>query len=177
MDLEEKFLQSIEIYSGSILNLHRARVELPNGREAEREIVEHSGGVAVVAGTPDGEIVLVKQFRSPAGEVLLELPAGKLEDGEEPMACAARELKEETGFYGGNFVRICSFYTSPGYSDEVIYLYRAEGCSSGSAELEENEFLEVVLVDPEDIVEIIREGQVRDSKTIIGLLAYLRGDL
>lgn len=177
MELKEKQLDTTEIYAGKILNLRRDRILLPGGSEADREIVEHSGGVAVVAVAPGGEIVLVKQYRTPAEEILLELPAGKLEVGEDPVDCAKRELREETGYRAGSFNKICSFYTSPGYSDEIIHLYRAEDCRPGSMELEENEFLEVVLLDPAEIPEIISGGRVCDSKTIIGLLAFCRGDL
>ena len=117
MLLEEKCLKSERIYSGKILNLRRDIVELPNGQQASREVVEHSGAIGVVALEGDGRVYLVRQYRYPIGQITLEIPAGKLEEGEDPLDCARRELKEETGIEAKRWEPLLTFYTTPGFSN------------------------------------------------------------
>ncbi|MFW5787476.1 MAG: NUDIX hydrolase [Halanaerobiales bacterium] len=170
----EKTINSKMIYQGKILNLRKDKVQLPDGNNSQREVIEHSGGVTILPITEEGRIVMVKQFRKPAGKVLMELPAGKLEKNETPKDCAWRELREETSFRAKKLEKICSFYTTPGYSSEKLYLYKASKLSfDESAEPEEGEFIERFYLEPEKILEYIRSDLIQDGKTLIGLLYFL----
>nr|WP_066635522.1 NUDIX hydrolase [Desulfolucanica intricata] len=170
-DLIEKTIDSKVIYQGKILNLRLDTVTLPNGNTGAREIVEHSGAVAIVAITDDQKVVLVKQYRHPVGEVLLELPAGKLESGENPLQCARRELKEETGWEAAEWIELTTFYTSPGFSNEKMYLYLAKNLSYTGQKLDEDEFVQVILMTLDDAVQRVLSGEIHDSKSIAGILA------
>ena len=141
MELTEKTLTREYIYRGKILNLRRDTAELPNGETAAREVVEHHGGVTIAAVTEDDELLFVRQFRYPQGELLLELPAGKLEAGEDPLSAAVRELREETGAEAARVYSLGWFYVSPGYTTERLYLYAAEGLTFHSQSLDADEFL------------------------------------
>ncbi len=174
---KEKTITSQNIYKGKILNLRVDEIELPDGRNSKREIVEHSGGVTIIAITDDNEILLVKQYRKPAEDVLLEIPAGKLEPGEAPLSCAKRELVEETGYQTDEIKKLFSFYTSPGYSNEIIHLFIARGLTFIGQDTDSDEFIEVVKIKKQEIMGLINSGKIRDSKTIIGLLRFLRGDI
>ena len=174
---KEKTITSENIYKGKILNLRVDEIELPDGRNSVREIVEHSGGVTIIAITDDNEILLVKQYRKPAEDVLLEIPAGKLEDGEVPLSCAKRELVEETGYQTNEINKLFSFYTSPGYSNEIIHIFIARGLTFIGQNPDNDEFIEVVKIKKQEIMELINNGKIKDSKTIIGLLRFLRGDI
>lgn len=167
-NLREIFLSSERIYDGKMVNLRRDTVRLPNGREASREVVEHPGAVAVVPVLPDGRILLVRQFRHPVGKVLLEIPAGKLDPGEDPDHCASRELEEETGFRAGTLLRKASIFTGPGFTDEVIHLYLARDLERTKMNPDDDEFLEPGAYTPEELRRMIREGTVCDAKTISG---------
>ena len=171
--VNEKTVERKSIYKGRIINLRVDKVLLPDGREAFREIVEHPGAVAVVPVLPDGKIVLVSQFRKPVEETLLEIPAGKLESGEDAEKCAERELEEETGFRAGKLEKLASFFPSPGFSDERIHLFEAGELQKGIKNTEHDEFIEVVCLTVPEILKLIREGKIKDAKTIIGILWHL----
>ncbi len=173
MELYEKTIKTEIIYKGKIINLRKDRVELPDGRVSSREIVEHAGGVTIIAINDDNEIILVEQYRKPADKILLELPAGKLEKGEKTFDCAKRELLEETGYSSNNFKKICSFYTTPGFSDEILHLYIAKNISFSEQNPDSDEFINVVKIKVDEIHRYIVEGKIIDAKTILGLLFFL----
>lgn len=176
MDLEEKTINKKEIYAGNIINLRYDEVLTPAGNKVGREIVEHSGGVTIIAIRNDDKILLVEQFRKPTEECLLELPAGKLEEDEDPLECAKRELIEETGYQAGEIEHLFSFYTSPGFCDEVLHLYIARDLKEVGIDPDEDENIIIHTIERSDILGLIEGGEVKDSKTIIGLLYYLVGD-
>ncbi len=171
--MDEKTVERKYVHKGRIINLRVDKVLLPNGREALREIVEHPGAVAVVPVLPDGRIVLVRQFRKPVEEALLEIPAGKLEKGENAETCAMRELKEETGFRAGKLEKILRFFPSPGFSDECIHLFKATELQKGEKNTEHDELIETVFLSASEIVKLIEEGKIKDGKTIIGTFYLL----
>lgn len=170
MIVEEKTLSSEKIYNGKIINVRVDTVELPEHKYQKREIVEHSGGVTIAAYTENKKILLVKQFRKPAEEVLWELPAGKLEFGEDPKTCAIRELKEETGYEALNVKHLNSFYTSPGFCTEIIHLFMATEMTKGEVNLDDGEYVEFFEIDMQEAINMIKTGQIKDSKTITGIL-------
>ena len=168
--MDERTLKSERIYEGKILNLRVDTVELPDKKYSKREIVEHAGAAAVVPLTKDGRVVLVKQFRKPVEAELYEIPAGRLETKEQPEACAARELGEETGYTTDALEKLIVYYTSPGFSNEAIHIYAARDLVEGKADPDEDEYLEVFHFTMEEALTMIREGEIKDSKTIVGLL-------
>jgi ADP-ribose pyrophosphatase len=137
--------------------------------EAEREVVLHRGAVAMVALDTDGEVFLVRQYRHAPGKDLVEVPAGKLAEGEDPQQCARRELMEEIGYDAGEWVKLASFYTSPGFSDEMLHLYLARDLRPGKADPDEDEFLEIMHVPLAEALSMVSRGEIEDSKTIAGL--------
>jgi len=167
----EKTLDSRIIYEGKIIKVRVDRVLLPNNREATREVVEHPGAVSVIP-IKDGNVIFVKQFRKPVEEELLEIPAGKLEKGEDINECVKRELQEETGYIAENIRYITSFYTSPGFSNEIMHLFVAENLKKTVANTDEDEFIEIEEIPIGSISDIIKMGKIKDSKTLIGLLYY-----
>lgn len=167
---EEKTMKTNKIFSGKILNLRVDEVELPNGHRSTREIVEHPGAVAILPVLVDGNILMVKQYRKPVEEFLLEIPAGKLDVGEEPLECAKRELEEETGYKARNWKYMGYIYTTPGFSNEKIHLYLAEALEKTAQNTDEDEFIEVVDLPETEVLEMIRQGQIVDSKTICAFL-------
>lgn len=166
---EEVTIKSEKIYEGKVLNLRIDTVELPDKRYSKREIVEHSGGVGVIAITEEDNIVLVKQYRKALDKNILEIPAGKLEINEEPKETARRELEEETGYTAGKISYYTEFYPTPGYCTEKIHLFVAEDLSLGKQSLDENEFLEVIEIPFEEAFEKVIDGEILDAKTIIGI--------
>lgn len=172
MIFEEDTISSERIYEGKILNLRRDIVHVHSGQESFREIVEHNGGVAIAAVTKEGKMVLVRQYRKAAGKVLLEVPAGKIEKGEEDhlLLAAVRELKEETGYTAGQMTFMNFFYTSVGYSTEIIYLYFAENLSPGETNFDEHEAIETEEYGIEELKEMIGAGAICDAKTISAIL-------
>ncbi|MEN6412543.1 MAG: NUDIX hydrolase [Veillonellales bacterium] len=168
--LTEKFIRSNSIFNGKILNLVCDTVQLPNGKEATREVVHHPGAVAVVPILEDGCIVLVRQYRYPIGKILLEIPAGKLEPEEDPDECARRELKEETGYIAGTIKKLTAIYTTPGFSNEVIHLYLALNMKLAEVCPDEDEFIKVETYSRSKIKAMIHDGLITDAKTILGLL-------
>ena len=168
--LTEKKLDSKIVYDGKLLTVYCDKVELPNGREARREFIRHPGAVAVVPVTPEGNIVLVRQYRYPVGKTMLEVPAGKLDKGEHPDACARRELEEETGYVAHQIKRLSSIYTTPGFTDEVIHLYIAKNLTLAKQCPDEDEFLDVEVYTKEQIKIMINDGTINDAKSMLALL-------
>lgn len=159
------------IYDGKILHVERWQVTCPNGKAATREIVVHKGAAAVVPVYEDGTTLLVRQHRVAVDRVTLEIPAGKLDSvGEDPHDCAVRELEEETGLHAGRMTLLTSLLTTPGFCTEKIAIYLAQELSQGKTHPDEDEFLSLVRMPLEDAVAMIMRGEIRDSKTICGLL-------
>ncbi|RKD34553.1 NUDIX hydrolase [Thermohalobacter berrensis] len=174
MSFEEKTMKTEKIYDGKILKLRIDTVELPDKKYSKREIVEHPGAVGIVPITENNEVVLVKQYRKAVEKVLYEIPAGKLEIGEEPLNCAVRELKEETGIIADKMEFISEFYTTPGFCDEKIYLFIAQGLEEGKANPDNDEYIDVVKLKINEVLSMINDGVILDSKTIIGILMAKR---
>lgn len=165
--LEEKTISKEQIFSGKFIDLYVEDVELPNGKTSKREIVKHPGAVAILAVTDEGKIIMVKQFRKPLERAIVEIPAGKLEKGEEPEYTALRELEEETGYTAKKLTKITAFYTSPGFADEIVHVFLAEELSvlEEKRELDEDEFVEVMEVTLEDALKLVESREVYDAKT------------
>ena len=157
------------LYTGKVVTLNIETVALPNGLTIELEVVRHPGAAAVVPITEDGSVVLIRQFRHAAGGFIYEIPAGKLHSGEDPRSCATRELEEEIGYKPGQLMLLSSIFTAPGFTDEVIHVYKATGLTKGRQHLDRDEVLEVVEVSLEEAIGMIRAGTLRDAKTIVGL--------
>ncbi|MFB9761978.1 MULTISPECIES: NUDIX domain-containing protein [Bacillaceae] len=168
---EEKTTATQPIYDGRIIQVRVDDVVLPNGASSKRELVKHPGAVAVIAVTDEGKIVLVEQYRKAMEKALVEIPAGKLEQGEAPLATAMRELEEETGYICEDMKLLYSFYTSPGFADEIIYLYEATGLTKkeDKADLDEDEFVDLLEVTLEEAWELIQEQRIHDAKTILAM--------
>jgi ADP-ribose pyrophosphatase len=168
---EEVTLSRNTLYKGRIITLEEQEVRLPDGKTAGREIVRHPGAVAVMA-IHDGKMLVVEQFRKPLERSQVEIPAGKLEPGENPLESAKRELREETGFACGSLRKIAEFSTSPGFCDEVLYLYLAEDLTPGDSDPDEDEFLDCFAVTPEEAKRLMAEGRICDAKTILAVYAW-----
>ena len=158
------------VFDGALLHVRRDRVRLPTGREATREYIVHPGAVVVVPLLDDGRLVMERQFRYPLGRVLLELPAGKVDRGEDPFVTGVRELAEETGYTAREWARAGVMHNAVGYSDERIEIWFARGLTAGRAQLDDGEHLDVVLVDPAELDAMAARGDVTDVKTLVGLL-------
>ena len=170
MNLTEKTIGSEKIFDGRVIRVRRDTVELPNKHTSTREVVEHPGGVAIVPIDNDGNVHMVRQYRYPLGRLCLELPAGKLEYGEDHKECGLRELGEETGMEAGNFEYLGVFCPSPGFCQELIHIYLATDLKQGKIHLDEDEFLEVEKYPLNELIKMIHEGKIQDGKTVIGLL-------
>jgi ADP-ribose pyrophosphatase len=158
------------LFEGRVLNLYKDLIQYDDGQNDSREVVEHYGGSTVLAVT-DNSLILVKQYRHPLKQFVYELPAGKLNLNEDPLNCAKRELKEETGYTATNWEKIISFHTTPGYSSEKLHIYLATDLTKGEQELELGERnLEVIVVDFIEALKMIKNEEITDSKTIIGIL-------
>ncbi|NBI27646.1 NUDIX hydrolase [Chengkuizengella marina] len=168
---EEVTLDTEQIFKGKIISLQVDKVKLPNGNISTREIVRHPGAVAVLAIYND-KMIVVEQYRKPLEKNQIEIPAGKLDPGEEPKEAAIRELKEETGFDCGSIKQINSFFTSPGFADEKIVLFFAEDLIRGEMELDEDEFLSCESITLEQALEYIKEEKISDAKTITAVYAW-----
>ncbi len=164
-ELREICISRRDIYEGRVFHAHVDEVSLPNGSTSTREIVDHNGGVCVAAFNEKGEVAMVRQFRYPYGETLSELPAGKLEKGENPDEAICRELMEEVGAEGENWRSMGLFYPTPGYCSEVIHLYTCDVKSVGAQNLDEDEFLNAEFVPLEKVLELIMNGTLKDGKT------------
>ena len=165
--LEEKTLHSEEIFSGKVISLHLQDVKLPNGKQSKREIIKHPGAVAILAITDDNKLVMVEQYRKALERTIVEIPAGKLEKGEEPALCARRELEEETGYECESLELLISFYTSPGFADEIVHLYIARGLKKKeeAASLDEDEFVNVEEITLDEALQYVKEQKIFDAKT------------
>lgn len=161
----EKQLTTDKVYSGKLLKIYRDTVLLENGNTSVREIAKHPGGVCVAALEDDGSLWFVRQYRYAVGEDVLELPAGKLEPGEDPDDAIVRELKEETGCTADSIIKVSASFPSPGYTSEVLHLYIARGLHHGDQHLDEDEDLDAFRIPLADAVKMVMNGEIRDSKT------------
>jgi ADP-ribose pyrophosphatase len=168
--LENKFLSSTYIYKGKIIKLRQDKVKLPDGKETTREIIEHPGAVVILALTDDQKIIMIRQFRVAANEVLWELPAGKVEDGEDLVRCAKRELEEETGYYPRKIKKLLSFFSTPGFCNERLTLFLAEDLEERSKNEDDDEFIQVKSLKISEVLKMIKGNVIKDAKTIIGIL-------
>lgn len=169
-DLAERPLTEDVAWTGRIFNVDRLRVELPDGRVAIRDVVRHPGAVAIVALTEDGRICLVRQYRTALGRVTVEIPAGKLAPGEDPLECADRELLEETGMSAEKIAFLTTIATSDGFCDELIHIYMATGLTFSRSDPDADEFINVDLVPLEELVDAVLDGRIEDAKTVVGAL-------
>ncbi|WP_339233070.1 NUDIX hydrolase [Oceanobacillus sp. FSL W7-1281] len=169
---EEKTMTSQKIFEGNIIDVQLDEVRLPNGETAQRELVYHPGAVAIIPITPDNKIVLVEQYRKPLERTLVEIPAGKLEQNENPLTAAVRELEEETGYTTTNLSQVTSFYTSPGFANELVYVYvtndliKMENPPAG----DDDEFVEIMEVTLDEAKDLVEEGRIQDAKTNYAVL-------
>lgn len=174
MKLNEQTLNCEYIYKGKVINLKKEKTLLPDGKETFREIVEHNGGVCVAALTENDEILLVRQYRSGVKETLIEVPAGKLEKGEDPETCGRRELEEETGYCAKVFIPALTICVTPAYCEEKIYLYIAKGLYKGKTNFDDDEFIEPLKMNIDELMEKIANNEITDAKTIIAAYTALK---
>ncbi|MDA8442288.1 MAG: NUDIX hydrolase [Peptococcaceae bacterium] len=172
IELREALLQAETMFAGRMISLNLDTVRLPNGVETTREVVRHPGAVAIVA-LKDDQILLVRQYRYPIDQITLEIPAGKLDEGETPLVCAERELREETG-YGGKLTFVGKFYSTPGYSDEIMHLFMAKDLVWNPLSADEDEFLSVVSLPFAEALQQAEKSEFTDAKTILGILMAAR---
>lgn len=165
MRLDEKMISSEEIFNGVAVHLVKDEILLPNGNKGIREVVRHPGAVCVIPVTDEGEVIFVNQFRYAIGRVTIEVPAGKLEKGEDPTEAALRELSEETGITAGKIESLGAIYTSPAIIDEIIYMYIATDLKQGEQHLDEDEFVNVVKMPLSEAVNMVMHGKIMDAKT------------
>ena len=170
MELKEKRLSGETVFDGKIMHVRRDIVQLSDGSESFREVVDHSGGVCVLALDDERRVLVVRQFRYPHEKVLCEIPAGKLERGEDPFEAAKRELREETGAVAQQWESLGEIYPTPAYCGEIIRMYMARGLSFGENDLDEGEFLEVERIDLDLLVQQVLAGEIRDAKTVAAVL-------
>ena len=170
MHLEEKTLSSEQKFDGKVVKLFVDQVELENGEQTFREVIKHPGGVCILPLDEDNNVLMVRQFRYPPHKVLLEIPAGKMEYGEDHRECGLRELKEETGCTCDEFTYLGNLIPTPAYDTEVIHMYLARGLHSGEQKLDEDEFLEVEKIPLDKAVEMVMNNEIADAKTQIALL-------
>lgn len=168
--LEEKTVSRSTAFQGCLLRLDVDTVRLPDGNTAPREYIRHPGGVGVVALTDQNEVLLVRQYRYPYGEILTEIPAGKRDPGEDPLTTGMRELEEETGYRAATYTPLGTLYPTPGCCDEVVYLYLATDLTATDAHPDADEFLEVERCPLDTLVQRIMNGEITDAKTQIGIL-------
>lgn len=170
MNLDEKTLKSEYVYDGRVVKLYKDTVLLQNGMEASREVIKHPGGVCVVPLTEKNEVIFVTQHRYPYHKVLMEIPAGKLEWGEDHFECGKRELKEETGCIAGKYDYLGCLYPTPAYCTEIIHMYLARDLSQHEQSLDEDEFLELKKIPLDKAVEMVMNNEIPDAKTQLALL-------
>jgi len=177
---EEKTIKTNHIFSGKIIDVQVDDVTLPNGETSKREIVKHPGAVAVIPVTDDKKIIFVEQYRKPLEQSLIEIPAGKLEQGERPEVTAIRELEEETGYTTNDLTYVTAFYTSPGFANEFIHIYLADSLETLATPVkgDDDEFVEVLELTIDEAVSAVKDGTIQDAKTnyaILYLQNYLQG--
>jgi ADP-ribose pyrophosphatase len=163
------------IYKGRVITLNIDTVTLPNGVTIDLEMVRHPGAAAIVPVKDDGTVILIRQFRHAAGGFIYEIPAGKLHPGEDPKACAARELEEEVGYRAGELELLSSIFTAPGFTDEVIHIYKATSLVKSRQSLDRDEVLEVIEMPLSKAIAMIQAGTIRDAKTMVGLQSVFIG--
>lgn len=169
MVYHEKELERKYIFEGKLINLRVDKVEMPDGVVTTREVVEHNGGVGIIPVDENRMVYLVRQYRRPFDKDLLEIPAGKLDKGEQPLACGIRELKEETGLRADEMTYLCGSLPSPGYLTETIHLYLATGLTQEEAQLDPDEYLNVESYPLDKAIEMALQGEIIDGKTLIAL--------
>ena len=169
MEYSEKTIKSEEIFNGRVIRVCRDEVLLENGVTSTRELVYHPGGVGIVAYDKDGYVYMVRQYRKPFEEIILEIPAGKLEYGEDHFECGKRELSEETGFTAEKYTYLGHYYATPGFCSEKLHLYLAEGLTAGETHFDSDERLSVEKYKLEDLIKMIDNGEIKDAKTVIAL--------
>jgi len=172
--MHEKIINSQRLYNGRIVVLDLLDVRLPNGEQSRREVVRHPGAVAVVPLDDDGAVILVRQYRIAADRIMLEIPAGTLDEGEAPALCAQRELQEEAGLKPGELVPLGGIFAAPGYTTEYIHLYLATDLSESTLDMDDDEFIEVVRLPFHEALRMVDDGEIDDSKTVAGLLRTAR---
>jgi len=171
--LAEEEIASRQVFNGRAIRVRVATVRKPDGRETTREIVEHDGVIAAIPIDDDDNVLLVRQYRTPAGKDLLEIPAGGIDPGEVPEATVIRELQEEIGFKPGRLERLGGFYAAPGYATEYLHVYLATGLAPSRLHAEDTDEIEVVKVPLAEVPALIASGKIEDAKSIAGLLMYL----
>lgn len=169
--LRETLVRKNVVFKGRMVDFRADEIRLPNGQPALREYMDHPGAVGIVPFADRDTIVLVRQYRFPVGEVTLELPAGKLDHGESVLECTRRELQEETGYTAGKLTHLIDYWPTPAFANEVLHLFVAEDLVAGREDPDEDEFLEVVQMPFDKAVSLVRSGKIKDSKTVIGILA------
>lgn len=177
--LFETKIDSTQIYDGKILNVSRDTVRLENGETAYREVIHHSGGVCVLPLDENGDVLFVKQFRYPFADVLLEIPAGKRELGEDPLECGIRELSEEVGATADRIIPLGKLYPTVAYDTEIIYMYLARGLHFGEQHLDEDEFVDVIRIPFDEAYKMVMRDEIPDSKTQLAILkawAMVKGE-
>jgi ADP-ribose pyrophosphatase len=170
VDLREQVVAEDCVFQGRIFDVNRLGVRLSDGRNALRDVVRHPGAVAIVALTDDGRICLVRQYRAALGRVTVEIPAGKLDPGEDPLTCAERELREETGLTADRMAFLTTIATGVGFCDELIHLYMATGLTPGASDPDADEFINVDLVPLPELINAVLDGRIEDAKTVTGAL-------
>lgn len=173
----EPTVKSDTIFEGNLIRVQVDHVRLPDGSTATRELVKHPGAVAVLPFTEDDRLVVVSQFRKPLEKVTVEIPAGKLDPGEDPLQCAQRELAEETGYRAHSWSHLVSFYTSPGFADELIHLYVAKELQAGTSQPDEGEFVQKREITLTEAFELINTGDICDAKTVTAVYAWQNREL
>lgn len=168
--LKESQLSTEQIYKGTLLDVRRDEVSLPNGKTSAREWIKHPGAACIIPVLPDGKIALIKQYRYPVQAEMIELPAGKLDPGEDPENCARRELEEEIGYIAGKLTFVCNIHPAIGFASEKMWIYLAEDLVKTTENTDHDEFLEIMPTSLAEAVKMVWDGKITDVKTIIGLL-------
>jgi ADP-ribose pyrophosphatase len=166
--------ESKSVYQGKTIAVRVDTITAPDGHTYQREIVEHPGAVVMIPVDQSGRLLLVRQWRRPAQQILFELPAGKLEKGEEPSNCAQRELQEEIGYFSNKLTPMGGFFTAPGFCNEYLHLFLAEELQESQLAPDEHEHIEIIPKSLEDALDMIEQGQICDAKTIVGITLYYR---
>ena len=166
--LKETRIEGGIAYDGGFLKVHRDTVSLPDGKHTKREYIRHPGAVVIIPVLDDGRVLLERQYRYPNDRVFIELPAGKIDPGEDPLACAMRELEEETGYTAGDWQFVSTIHNAIAYSDEHLDIYLARSLSAGEAKLDDGEFIETITATVDEMLDWVRSGKITDVKTVIG---------